>query len=66
MPTHKICPSCNNNFYSDYNWCWSCLKISRDKSIKEEEAKKSPRCEVCGFSLVDSTQGKCNCGKYSW
>jgi len=30
------------------------------------KGEKAPRCEVCKFSLVDSTQAICNCGKYSW
>ena len=34
--------------------------------VIEEKDNKPPKCEVCGFSLVDSTQGMCNCGKYSW
>lgn len=32
----------------------------------QEELLEAPKCEVCGFCLVDSTQATCNCGKYKW
>ncbi len=39
------------------------LNMINGKKLKVD---KTPRCGVCKFSLVDSTQGRCNCGKYSW
>lgn len=32
----------------------------------QEELLQAPKCEDCGFCLVDSTQATCNCGKYKW
>jgi hypothetical protein len=52
----KFCPL-DHDYTNNCGECEMCL---------DDDEVESPVCEICGFSLVDSTQGMCNCGKYKW
>jgi len=48
--------------------CRNCRKnvVPENQQSLFSKDEEVPKCEVCGHSLVDSTVGMCDCGKYKW